>query len=146
MEINLEKIKGFTVVTAFITIGGAIIPSFLFLYIYKRDLFLTLDLYRLTLIAISLGSPILIINIAMTFVRIHGDKMETNKQDTQFHKAFITAMYLGGLLSSWVIWISIIVGYYYSRDIKDGVFSLLIGEALTIVSYLIVVKRLNRKK
>jgi len=146
VEINIDKIKGFSAIAVLYTICS-LTSGFLFLYFYKKDLFLSLDLYRLTLIAISIISPILIINTTMTFIRLQGDKMEVNEQNDKFHKAFISAIYLGSMLTTFVVYLSILLGYCRDkRDLKEGVLILVTGEIFTIIIYPIVVKLLKKKK
>lgn len=146
MEINLDKIKGFTAITIIFVLCGTIIPSFLFLYIYKPNLFFSLDFYRLSLIATSISSPLLIINTTLCILRLRSDKNETENHNSKFHEAYVTAIYLGSILTTSILCTSIIIGFYFSRNIKDGVFALLVGEILSVINYYLVVKYSKNKK
>lgn len=137
MELNFEKVKAFSAVTFIQLICGVIVPGFLFLFIFKRDLFQTLDLFRLSTLAISVTAPILTVNGILILVMMTYDDKESPDEE-QFHRNFAATIYLGSILTIMVIYACIIIGYFFNLTLRQGVLTLIISEAILLISFIII--------
>src|SRR5690554_166152 len=133
MEINFDKVKAFSAVTFLQLICGVIVPGFLFLFIFKRDLFLSLDIFRLTVLAISITAPLLIVNSIIVLYGVTKDEVEGPDEDG-FHRVFAATTYLGSALTIPVVYAAITIGYFFSFTLKQGVFILVIAEAIILIT------------
>ena len=141
MELNLDKIKGFSAVTFLLVIICLTIPGFMFLYIFKKEFFLEIDNFRLCVLAISISAPLLVINGIFFFYILVG---EYNDEKT-FNRAVTATMFLGSLLSIPVLYSVIIVGYLFNLNLKQGVLSVAIVEVVFIIILLAILKIFNKK-
>lgn len=126
------KIHTFEVIVLF-TIG-VIVPGFLFLFIFKRDIFLTLDSYKLTLLAISISSPIFFINALIALTKAY-PTLENAKDEKQYDIYIINVAKTGSFMSCFPLYTIVIIGYLRYWNLKEAVISLLILE-LAIVLFM----------
>lgn len=121
MDINFDKLKAFPALTIIQIICGVIVPGFLFFYIYTRDLFMNLDLFRLGTLSISITFPIIIVN---GFI-CHIGFVNLNQEDEKiFDKGYLANLYMGSLSAIPVIYTSIVIGYFFNLNLKHGIFTL----------------------
>jgi hypothetical protein len=131
MEIGLEKIKSLSASTILVMILGNTIPGFLFLFIFKRGMFLSLDLFRLSIISISISSPIYILNCIFSFIGATSTGL-TLSSDEISHKIFSATGLLGGVVAMGVIFITTLLGYLLHWDFLKAIYCLLILQGLVI--------------
>lgn len=135
MELNFDKLKIFPAATLIQIIFGVIAPGFLFLFVFKRDLFLTLDLFRLSAIAIALTAPIFSLNLMIVMMLTNNEKEYEDENQLDRH---LTASHFGGsFLSSILIFTSIIFGYFFQLTIKQGILILIALQIIIIILFLI---------
>jgi hypothetical protein len=132
MEINFDKVKAFSAVTFLQLICGVIVPGFLFLFIYAKDLFLTLDLFRLSTLAISITAPVLTINGIIALFGLSTGNEESQNEDV-FHRIFTSTIYIGSIITILVIYASIIIGYFFNLKLRQGIFILFIAEIIIFI-------------
>lgn len=130
---QLLKIKPTYAITILFVICGAIAPSYLFLFIYSRNLFMSLDLIRLTIIAISICSPIFIFNTLLVIIIILGDKKEPSMHDEKFQNARLDSIYFGSILTVFSFGTSILMGYYSKYPLTHGVAIILLFEIILLI-------------
>jgi hypothetical protein len=137
MEINFDKIKAFSAATFLQLICGVIVPGFLFLFIFKRDVFLSLDFFRLTTLAISITVPILIVNGIIVLISLINDNKEF-QDDNAFHRAIASTIYIGSALTIPVIYIPIIIGYFFNLTLRQGILTFIIAEAILVITFILL--------
>lgn len=113
MDFGLDKIKGFSATTMLSVTGGTILPGFLFLFIYNRDMFVNIDKFLLCLIAPTITLPILVLNSGLILLIIMKDDSNSPPDNEAFHKIFAGALYFGNLITSMVIYSVILAGYFF---------------------------------
>ena len=70
MELSLNKIKGYRI-GAFISFLSAVTPGFLFIYIFNKHLFLSLDYIKLLSLSISISLPIIGFNTICVYMALN---------------------------------------------------------------------------
>lgn len=130
MDFGLDRIKGFSATTMLSVVGGTILPGFLFLFIYDRDMFVTIDKFLLCLIAPTITLPILILNSGLILLNIMKGDPDSPPDDETFHKIFAGALYFGNLITSIVIYSVILSGYFFALKLKTGVLITFILQAV----------------
>ncbi|HZW86024.1 MAG TPA: hypothetical protein VFF41_01035 [Gallionella sp.] len=94
------------IVTAFV---GVISPGLLTLFLFKRDLFVSLDLMKLVLLSASLSLPIVLLNYFLLSI-IPSAKKSTNEIS---EKRFILAnLFTASLMSATFFYGALVVAYF----------------------------------
>jgi len=71
---NLERIEPFKLFLYFLFIVSMICPTFLFIFLFFRDLFNALDIYRLLLLSIAITMPFILLNYFLAKYTILGQE------------------------------------------------------------------------
>ena len=137
MDINIDKVKAFSVTTFLYLICGVFIPGFLFLYVFKRDIFLSLDLFRLTALAISITVPLFSVNGFLILMALTKDEEGTPDEDG-FHKVFASSIYLGSIMTIPVIYLSLLIGYFFKFTVSQGILTVIIIEIIMLIVLAII--------
>lgn len=132
MEVNIEKIKSFSAITIFLAIFSVLIPGFLFLFVFKKNFFYNSDFFRLSVIAISITLPVVIINIFFSLLANIRQHVELDNEE-QFHFLMSGSVYYSAVLSTAVIYLTILSGYLLNLTIKQALIVTTIAEALVVV-------------
>ena len=111
---------GFTIIYLFLFLA-TIIPGYLFLFLFQPEYFFKLDLFRLTVIALSITLPIITINLAH-LLKIY--QTESNKYN------FINAVYRAELVSVIVLYIPLVIGYFMEWNLVAGVGAMIITQVI----------------
>ncbi len=138
MEIDIDKIKAFPVITFLTLFCGVFISGFLFIYVFNDEIFLSLDLFRLTALAVSITIPLFSINGFLILMGLTKDEENAPNNDA-FHRAFAASMYLGSLMTIPVIYISILIGYFFELTEKQGILLAIIIEVTLLISVSILI-------
>ena len=138
MEINLKEVRTFSAIILFQAIC-CLLSGFLFLLIFNRALFLTLDLFRLSVISIALASPILVLNSILTHLATAPNR-STISEDI-FHKYMGLSTFIASLISFGIIYIPIMLGYFFSLSLKTGVILILAFQVSAAIILLIRIKK-----
>lgn len=141
MDFGLDKIKGFSASTILGFLGGTIIPGFLFIFVYSRGLFMTMDKFLLCLIAPATTLPLLVVNSGLILVGMMKD--QSTLDETTFHRSFAATIYFGNILTALIIYLSILIGYFFELTMKMGVLTVLITETVTVIVLIILMKPFN---
>lgn len=144
MDFGLDKIKGFQAATIFSVIAGAIIPGFLFLFIFERELFFSIDKFLLCLIAPALTLPILVLNAAFFTAGLIITFRNENISEQTRHNFFAMAICLGSVLTCIVVYITIIAGYLFQLTTKGAVYIMLVLEAIAVVVLIVSIIKEKR--
>lgn len=122
MEIPFDKIKPFSAVIILFIVGGIIAPGFLFLYIYERDTFLSLEYFPLILLVLSFSLPMIVLNtfiFAIIQSIVHeGDHIQ-NVDQLNHHYAGCTM--IAGFVGCCALILAIILGYFFHYKTSTGV-------------------------
>ena len=100
---------------------ATLIPGYLFLFLFQPEYFFRLDLFRLTVIALSITLPIITINLAH-LLKIY--QTDSNKYN------FINAVYRTELISVIVLYIPLVIGYFMEWNLVYGVGAMIISQII----------------
>jgi len=116
---NLNRNQTLTTIFGFL---GVLAPGFLIIYLYKPDLFLSLDTIKLLIFAVSLSGPIFVINM----IFLMNTPPDTKNQ-------YVSAI-IGLFLAAIILYFGILAAYLFTLSFK--VFLSIIGvlQAVTIVA------------
>ena len=132
MDIPFDKIKGFAATTIFSILGGTIASGFLFIFIFERELFLTLDKWLLYFLAPSITLPLLIYNIGILIINTTKDGSE--REENKLHRIFTGSVFFANLITSIIFYIAILLGYFFNIQTKMAVAIIVILEILIGIS------------
>jgi hypothetical protein len=130
MDVNVDKIKSWSAVTIFHLIGSVIVPGYLFLFVFERKLFLSIDLFRLSVIGASITAPILMLNAVVAMFVVSDAETKDKFSDDELNRYTAASIYVGGILSMIVIYLVIGVGYFCSLSMRSGIIITVIAEAI----------------
>jgi hypothetical protein len=123
MEFNPQKLSvdAYTLL-ALVSIGVS--GGFLFLLIYFPHYFVTIDSFRLSISAIGISAPVMLWNF-MWYGTLH------SKTEKKLDNNFVMRVVAVGLtLSIFVLYSSILAGFYFNLSKKIGVGIIIIWEVL----------------
>src|ERR1039458_5491708 len=109
--LKLEYKHVWILITGFL---GTIAPGFLILYHFKPELFEKYDVFKLTILSLSLTLPLLIINSLITGMLFYKLPHESESETDKNVEATKSALSLNAL----VIYISLLVCYFNSSSFK----------------------------
>lgn len=135
MSVNIEKVRPFSALTLF-QCFCLLLSGILFLFIFNRPLFLSLDLFRLSMLGISITAPVLAFNTLLV-----QSSFEYNRDDIsedQFHRVLGSAAFAGTLFSFFVLYVPILMGYFFDLSIKCGIALVLILQVLMAIIWKVV--------
>ncbi len=134
MELNIDKVRPFSAIILF-KIVCCLLSGFLFLFIFKRELFNNLDIFRLCVLSVSITAPILILNIIMVGNNFGPKRSEVTEE--VFHQSQGAAAFMGAMLSLAVIYIPILVGYFFKLNLQSGIIWALIVQIFIILVFVV---------
>ncbi len=145
MEISLNKIKAYPAIIIFIFLCTIIVPGFLFMFAFKRELFLSLDLFRLSALALSISAPLLVINyflVSIFYIDKHQNKNE------EFQEFVTDIMYFSCFVNIIILYGAIYNGYLYHENFLDAVNSVLKMELAFFIGFTLsyIVKKIRKSK
>lgn len=138
MDFGIDKIKAFSASTILGVLGGTILPGFLFVFIYSRELFLTIDKFLLCLIAPTTTLPFLVVNSGLILIGMMKD--QSAPDEISFNRSFAATIYFGNILTACIIYLAILIGYFFDLTMKMGVLTVLITETITVLVLIILMK------
>lgn len=137
MVFSLEKIKAQPLFLILVFIISIFIPGYLFIFIFKPELFFKLDLFRLSVISLSISTPCFLMN-SMIAVILPKDKIIDSGHDEKNDSIVIEAIYIGCILSSSLLYAVDLFGYLLNYPIKLAIISILACEIfLCIIFYFV---------
>jgi hypothetical protein len=140
--VELHKIRQITWATLGIFIVGIISSGALFIFLFNKNLFLSIDLARLIILSLSITGPLWIIN-SMTIIFFdllvdEGD--EAGADDLQ------VLGILGSVMCFPVIYVPILVKFFFEVSLETGVIIALVIEFIIVVLAFVEHKIESRKK
>ena len=130
MDINVDKLKPFTALIVMQVIS-CLIAGFLLLYLFLKGLFFSLDLFRLSMIALSMTTPILMLNTIIFQFKISPKRSDISPD--LFHEFLTTSVFMGSFASLFVIYFSILIGYFFSLNFKSVLVSIICLQLLIVL-------------
>lgn len=131
---NIRFNTGYIIIYSFLFLT-AIVPGYLFIFLFQKQYFFEWDLFRLTVISMSISLPILAINLAH-LLKIY------QTEDTD--RNFINAIYKALLFSILVLYVPNIIGYFMDWNLVAGVAGMLVSQI--VLSSVLVFARVNEAK
>jgi hypothetical protein len=134
----LEKILNFNVVklsTFLLTLFSNICPPFMFLVSYNKDIIYSLDIFKLSILCISIMFPIWLINFYF-ISRIITKKIQKTNEIKINVLVIITS-----LVSIPILYIPGLTNLYYKLTIKEMMPIIFFLEIILIIYFLITLKR-----
>lgn len=142
MIIDINKVKASTASILFMMLG-CISLGFLFLFIYERELFFTLDLFRLSVLTIALTTPIVTANGFLMLLIL----FVTSEDDISEENYFSQAAFYGGILCMLMMMIPIIFGYISQLPTSWGLYIMGLLQFVAFIFLFITLKKgIKRRK
>jgi len=129
MQIDIDKIKPYPVYIVTVTLWALIAPGYLILYLFKPQLFEETDIFKLTILAISMTGPVLFGNVFL----ILGTAFKKSRSYTQLHWASGRSILISSLFLLPIFYLPILVGYCLRYSIRSVINLILICEVLAIM-------------
>lgn len=127
MNLDLDKLKPNNVVLLVLLLVTLFVPGNLILYLFKKDVYFSLDSYRLSLLILGMTAPLVVINFALSaFVvaKLEGDKGGNEQEDVNHRIA--TCSLASSIFSLLVLFVAI-MGAWVTRLSMSGVVWTLVG-------------------
>lgn len=112
---GLEKLKDKAVIGSLVAVSILLSPGILILFCFHRDLFLAIDWIKLLVLALSLGVPFVVVNIAAFSIE--------NEGPLDFFTTFITAIWIYCLFA----FVILAIRYFSFPSMTEKSFFALIG-------------------
>lgn len=122
---DIEKLESRTFVLAFLDFLFLISPGVIVIFLYQRELFLTLDWLRIILLSISIMSPFVFLNI-LTFITLA-------MQDEQRNKQLFSTISLGIIVTGFLTYVVLCIDYFWNIPFKADVIMLIGIEILFFI-------------
>lgn len=119
MQIDLKDIKARGVILILIGIATVVLPGYLWVFVYERELFLSLDFFRLTVISLFVTLPyftITFIFVALGSLSEFFDELIEGKGNS-----YVINFILSGFAQVFVICPSIATGYFTEVSTKEAI-------------------------
>jgi hypothetical protein len=138
----MQNIRAFSGVVVLSLVASSC-ASFMFLFIYEREMFMNLDRFLLILIGLSFAVPLVIVNsysaLVMTSQRII-EKLEVNR-------IYAIFLFMGSCFSCFLISISTISGYLMGLETRSGILIILTLNGLVfLINFINLVRRERRNR
>ena len=126
-EINFEKIKPLNAL-AFMNLITSLFSGFMFLFLFKPNLFWQLDYLRLIIISISIPAPMVILNSTLLFF-IFRNQAE-NLTSEVINEKIIGGLLMGSIFSIIILFTSFLLEFLFDWGVKSGVIIISILELI----------------
>ena len=127
MELDLNKIHSTTWMTVVFVVLSTFCPGILYIYCFNADLFLSLDIIKLILLASSISTPFWLLNIFL--VGIDGSV----KIDSASSYDFKFNIFLGSILTIPIFAIPTLLKIFFDIQVKTGVLMSIILQTLIVL-------------
>ena len=128
---DLAKIKSFVLAMYLLVIGGSILPGYLFIFVYFRNLFSALSIARLLFLSTSISAPVLVWGCYLSWTIEHQRFKEKGDE-----LIFLKAMIIGSVFSILSLSLAILFGYLLNLKIWQLVIALILVQILFYSYYL----------
>lgn len=121
---QVKKLEAFHIAIFILGFVGIVSPGLLVLFLFKRDLFLSLDFLKLMFLSISLSLPIILCNFFLM-----GPISDNSESKTEVGEALAMAL----LVSSAVYYLPLVVMYLWGFSLHTFVWTLVGLEVVLVV-------------
>jgi hypothetical protein len=136
---QVKKLEAFHFVASIVGFVGIISPGLLILFLFKRDLFISLDLIKLILLSVSLSLPIILFNLFLWGALPDDSKESKNTIAIDLVVALVT--------SSTVFYLPLAVTFLWGLGFHAYLWILVVLEViLAIIAVLISIVDSSKKK
>lgn len=139
MNIDLDKIKPSSIAMVFLTFFVTVVPGALFFFLYKPELFLVLDSFKLVLLSMGITLPFFISN-AILYVIWEGGLGESTESN-----GFQIGVLAGSVFTIPVVYIPLFLKLLVAMEGKTALF-LMIGLELIVFFGAIIIESRSSKK
>lgn len=141
--LSIDRIK-FAQLFVFLSIVSIVCCGALIILHFKRDLFISLSIWKLIIISIAITAPILLLNMTLL---ISGNKYTPANKVRDFkinEESTAELMYVGAFLTSGILYGALGGAYFRSEDLKYFICSLAIGEIIFAIIIIICIRVFKR--
>jgi hypothetical protein len=136
-----KKIESLHFVSSILGFVGVISPGLLILFIFKRDLFISLDLLKLILLSISLTLPFILCNLFCVWIL--WDEVNKGREGNRLTIDLVLALYI----STVIFYLPLAVAFLWRLSLHTYIWSLVVLEiTFAIVSVFIWIVDAVKKK
>lgn len=122
---QIKKLEAYDLVKLIMGFIGVVSPGLLTFFLFKRDLFISLDLMKLVLLSASLSLPIVLLNYFLLSI-IPSVKRSTYETTAN--------MLTASLMSALIFYGALVVAYFGGLNLQVLMWLLVIFQALTFLS------------
>jgi hypothetical protein len=127
MTNNPRVVFGYVIVCLLLLLT-LFVPGYLFVFLFQKHYFITWDVFRLTVISLSIAIPVLTLNLAHLLNVYKTENKEFN---------FINALYKAQLFSILVLYIPNVIGYFMGFNLVAGVSTMIVTQILVSITLLV---------
>jgi len=150
MEIKFENIKSTSIATIVPMIIVTVCNGILFLFCFKRELFLNMDFFKLVLLSLSFACVIWLFNSFISILlsqnktnnEIDIEKESVNVNETNYKEVILHSL-ISSVLTFPVLLIPSIIKLFFDINTKTGILISIIIEVI-VITYVIYINR-NKK-
>ena len=144
---DLEKLssgKMFIYLTLF---SATIASGFLFIFTFNRDMFVELDIVKLSILSFSISYPLILLNgvFVSLFLSAFENYIKVAKKEDEMHEGVPgLGLMLAAICTILLLSVTTFIGYWNSFDMKEAIAELLYFQFLLILILLSFQVRTNR--
>lgn len=113
--LNIESLSNSRAVNLFMLGVGALLPSVLWMFLFKSSMFNSLEPFKLVLLTSSINVPIFLFNILMLMILEGDNAPKTLKDQIAGFTAFIAA---SAFITSAVFYLPCLIKLFYDLPVK----------------------------
>ncbi|MBN9485157.1 MAG: hypothetical protein BGO70_10770 [Bacteroidetes bacterium 43-93] len=143
MEIPIDKIKSFPLVTTICAIG-AILPGYLLVFVYEEELFFKLSPFNLSVVSLGITTLFFAFNIAISYTISGLLYSRTRVKVSELH-FYTSSVFYATIMSCFSMIIAFMSSFVFGRDIKIAFRGIAISEISMFILFSLSV-RLSEKR
>ena len=124
---NPRVVSGYVIVSLLLLLT-LFVPGYLFIFLFQKHYFLAWDVFRLTIISLSISIPVITLNLAHLLNVYRTENKEFN---------FINALYKAQLFSILVLYIPNVIGYFMEFNLVAGVSTMIVTQLIVSITLLV---------
>ncbi len=115
-----------------------VLPGIAIVYTFNHELFMTADWIKIILLSGSITTPLVLVNTFIVSIFQHSKN--SNDGDSLFISFFLSVV-----LSGLVLYTTILLHYLFDKSFRDGVYFILVIEAILIILISLRIRKLDQK-
>lgn len=132
---NLDNLKPNAVIMILFALVAVILPAFLFLFLFDRELFFALSEFKLSVVALGIASPYIIANAMIAW---YYESLKSLETDDALVLGLLTCIYV-----AFVFYVTLLAGCIFNLTLSTG---LGIASGLQVMIFLFVLVQNRSKK